>query len=65
MTDQQQDEVSPDHFIDCLLGYMKTSALKAALGPTAVHPVAKAGPSRSRCRPSPAKHSCSRSEPLV
>ena len=31
MTDQQQDEVSPDHFIDCLLGYMKTSALKAAL----------------------------------
>lgn len=31
MTDQQQDVVSPDHFIDSLLGYMKTSALKAAL----------------------------------
>ena len=31
MTDQQQDVISPDHFIDSLLGYMKTAALKAAL----------------------------------
>ena len=32
MSNQQQDEVSPDHFVDSLLGYMKTAALKAALG---------------------------------
>ena len=31
VTDQQQDVVSPDHFVDSLLGYMKTAALKAAL----------------------------------
>ena len=31
MNDSQEDEISPDDFVDGVLGYLKTAALKGAL----------------------------------